>query len=134
MSRACFEELIFIRINEWGKANFYSFSGPLKVFTSLEAELGAILHISQIISNKIFRGKRIVVCTDSLEAMDLIFSGSYLCSEVLIKGKKIQELVNSLFCLNFVSKDNNSDADSLAKGGLGRQSISSYWAEGWGLE
>lgn len=83
------------------------------MFTSLEAELGAILHISQIISNKIFRGKRIVVCTDSLEAMDLIFSGSYLCSEVLIKGKKIQELVNSLFCLNFVSKDNNSDADSL---------------------
>lgn len=66
--------------------------------------------------------------------MDLIFSGSFLCSGMLFEGKKILELVNSRFLHNYVPREHNSYIDSLVKCGISRWYFVSYWAEEWALD
>lgn len=99
--------------------------------TSIESELGAIFHMAGILSSKRWCSKKIVIYTDSMETIDLIKIGSYLCLQLSKGGKSLRELINSNVVLSYVPRSFNTDVDSLAKMGLSRPNLKSYWVDGW---
>lgn len=109
----------------------HKFSGPYFVNSSIESELGAIINVAEKLSKKRWANKRILICTDSMEALDLIKLRSYLCLQLLKEGANLSDLFNSNVTLNYVPRDLNEEADSLAKSGLSRPSLVNYWANGW---
>lgn len=118
-------------ISDCNGAILHKFSGPIRVHTSMEAELGVVLHMAETLSQKGWSSKKIVICTDSMEAIDLIKTHSYLCSNLLKGRKSLKELFNTNVVLIYVPRSCNMDADSLAKAGLTRSNLMDYWADGW---
>lgn len=108
----------------------HKFSGPITVNTRIEAEFGAIIHMAEMLSQKKWNKLKVVICSDSMEAIDLINILSYLCSSLLKGRESLKELFSSNVVLNYVPRNYNMDADSLAKAGLSRPNLEFYWADG----
>lgn len=110
----------------------YNFSGPLEVNSSLEAKIGAIIHVAEVVGYLISKGrfinKKLIVCTDSMEAMDLIRLDSYLCKNLSPQGFNLKRILNTCVKLDYVPRDFNEDANPLAKMGLARPRLIGVWA------
>lgn len=108
----------------------YSFSGPVPVYTSGEAEIEAILHVVGILISQRFPSNnfKIAICSDSVVAIEEVRMGlrKYVPLNGLIQN--LSSLLGSLFTLHYVPREINENADSLAKAGLGRNALSSIWA------
>ncbi|KAL8098990.1 hypothetical protein AgCh_031628 [Apium graveolens] len=53
----------------------HSFSGPVEVNSSTEAEIEALLHVIRIVISKSLTTSRIVICSDSREALKVVRTG-----------------------------------------------------------
>lgn len=113
--------------NKEGKI-IYTFSGPVKALNSLEAEIEAIIHVILLILNNKFQHGRIVICSDSNEAMGHIRNGLRFFSSSLGHIQNLRLMVDGLFSLAFVPRELNDTADSLAKSGLSKSLLFSHWA------
>lgn len=78
----------------------YVFSGPIKVSNALSAEIEAILHVVRMILSRQLKPGKILICSDSCEALESVREGlpSYLPMKDWIQGQK--EMVNSTFFLH----------------------------------
>lgn len=114
-------------INRAGRV-IYSFSGPMVVSNSLEAEIEAILHVIRMIVANKFRDSRIVICSDSTEALSQVRNGFPLYFSSVGWPRNLTTLINKRFHLDFVPRDINEVADSLAKSRLNKSHFFSKWA------
>lgn len=105
----------------------YSFAGPLKVRNSLEAEIEAILHVVNLVIEKKFQNGKMVICSDSTEALAQIRNGLPFYSPIHGQISNLKSMVNNNFFLDFVSRDLNENADSLAKHGTSKAQFSYFW-------
>lgn len=111
------------------KANslIYVFSGPAAVSSAEEAEIEAILHVLDVCSTSQFKEKRIVICSDSTNALEKVRGG--LKSYLPLRGENfdLQKQLGTNIFLHYVPRDFNMDEDGLAKEGLNRPVLHSYW-------
>lgn len=104
----------------------HKFSGPYKVNSSIEAELGAIFHMAEILNSDRWSGMKSVIFMDSMEAIDLIKMNSYLCLNFLKGGKSLSQLINLSVVVMYVPRSLNTDTDSLDKLGLASPNLKAY--------
>lgn len=105
----------------------YIFSGPVTVDSSLEAEIEAITHMFHIIKKPSLEGKSTVICSDSALALKAFRVGNSKLVKQEILDYALSRMDQNV-TLNFVPRDLNENADSLAKSGLRRDSFSHFWA------
>lgn len=98
----------------------YVFSGLVSIMSCVHTEIEAILHIMGLISSKELVNKKLVICSDSVVAIEQIRAG--LSSYFPIHGRIhiIKSLLGLNVFLHYVLRDLNDNADFffLAKYGL----------------
>lgn len=104
------------------------FSGPVDVKNSEEAEIEAIIHLIRLIQNKEVKATKLCICSDSTMAIASIRNGLPVYVPIHGPIQSITHLVDKAFHLEFTPRDLNRNADSLAKMGLNRPTMISYWA------
>ncbi|KAK1395129.1 hypothetical protein POM88_014185 [Heracleum sosnowskyi] len=116
-------------IKDKSRAIIYAFYVPVNARDSLAAEFEAIKHVILISSSRIFEGGKILICSDSSQAISSVKSGIFDGLQVVIRNKDIKEWVDGKIKMGYVPKYLNEEANSLAKYGLKRQASASYWAQ-----
>lgn len=118
-------------IKELNNSLIHVFSGPVKVRSAEEAEIEAILYVPSMSSLAIFSGKRIIICSDLVSAVESIKTG---LTNYFPLGKNLDVilLLESKFFLNYVPRNINKDEDQLTKKGLNMSSVQTYWASNIG--
>lgn len=114
----------------------YSFSGPCSANSILEAEIKAILHVAKVLDKEEFKSFRVSISSDSREAIDFFKEGyDWQVSHklnLIIDASHVPLNLNDLSSkLCFVQRELNQNADNLAKKGLARPTLSSYWNESY---
>lgn len=105
----------------------HTFSGPLISSSALEAEVGALWHIISVLLEGNFHSNNLVICSDSMDAMELLRTGSFICTSSICERNKYKKVVDKYFSLQFVPRSLNAEADELAKKGLSKLSMVNYW-------
>lgn len=110
------------------KSIVHVFSSPVWVNSVEAAEIESILYILSLGSLKLFKGKRIVIFSDLINALDQVRTRlrNYFPSDSY--NRNLSALLDSRFFLQYVPRDFNEDAYQLAKEGLNRPTMHSYWA------
>lgn len=106
----------------------HTFSGTVKSSNALESQLLAIIHMVKILILKGLPQSKVIICSDSLDAIEAIQRGQHILATTSIRGKSIQSIVSNSLTLCHVPQDLNLDADNLAKTGLSRPHMVHYWA------
>lgn len=106
----------------------YMFSGLIAVKNSQDAEIEAMIHLIRLILHHSYMKRTICICSDSTTAIASMRDGlqTYVPVHELIPNLK--DLVGRDIQLDYVSRELNVSADSLAKIGLQRPSTVTYWA------
>ena len=73
------------------------------------------------------QSKQVAICSDSTEALQLLRKGIDLSKILKISVQDFSIVLSSNVSLHYVSRDLNSEADTLAKEGLYRVSEAVYW-------
>lgn len=102
---------------------FFTFSGPIAVASSLDAEIEAIIYVLRLALNGNLELRPIVICSDSREAIEIIYKGLRFYSPVHGPLVDLSEWLNSKVFINYVPRDLNVDADQLARIGINKPSI-----------
>lgn len=104
------------------------FSGKIEVTGSLEAECEAILYVANLcLLNKV-SAKRIVICSDSSNAIEAVRTGLRMYMPLKGIPKDLYKLLGHQIFLNYVPRELNEEANVLAKAGVNRSPFYSYWA------
>lgn len=106
----------------------YTFSGPANVSSNVQAETEAILHVLSIVSKMNISKGRVVICSDSTEAISVTSKGLEAHLSDKIPPQEVKSLLESYVYLQFVPRELNEDADSLAKDGLKRGFLAQHWS------
>lgn len=104
-----------------------SFSGPVHSSSPISAEIEGILFLFQCLKHKCFHDKRIVICSDSVVAVNAFNKGLHLEFPAIATSFHFQSLINTTIFIQFVPRLLNHNADSLAKKGLARPSMAAHW-------
>ena len=118
-------------MEEWGKvSNLISFANnplcifrPIKVASSLEAEIEAILFAIRLLQGRFLLNAQVVICSDSKEAIEQVYAGLPHHTSISSTFKGVFILPFYSFPLHFVPRELNTDADLLAKRGLSYKEI-----------
>ncbi|WOH03993.1 hypothetical protein DCAR_0623398 [Daucus carota subsp. sativus] len=113
--------------NKWGRI-IYSFSGPAKAQNILEAEISALLHVFNVIRTSHLHMHKLVVCSDSILAIDSIYEGLEKTFPLLAPNYNINSLLQNSVTINLVPSVINVEAETLAKNGASKTFISCRWA------
>lgn len=105
----------------------YVFSGPCSTSISSEAELKAILHLVELWLKGCFISKKLVICSDSREAINLCKVGFFKGFPILVQNREVISIFRDHISLDYVPRELNSDADNLASNGLCKQALHSVW-------
>lgn len=105
----------------------YVFSGPCYVSSSSEAELLAILHVTGLWMDGLISPKKMIICSDSREAINLCKTGYLNGFPILVRNRNIKSIIGDFIQIEYVPSDLNYEADSLATNGINRQSLQSVW-------
>ena len=96
------------------------FSGPIKVNGPLEAEVEGVLFLLKWIIEYKLNKKKVVVCTDSVEAINIFNSDFQSKFPLKFLDFSFQECINRSIFVQYVPRYLNEQADSLAKNGINR--------------
>lgn len=105
----------------------YVFSGPVWLKSSLETEIEAIRHMVNIIGMPRFSNSKVVICSDSIQAINIVREGSLNNVKIKVGILNIDTMMHR-YILNYVPRELNETADSLARAGQFKDSTSTYWA------
>ncbi|WOG86222.1 hypothetical protein DCAR_0205423 [Daucus carota subsp. sativus] len=108
--------------------NLYVFSGPSKALSILEAEVEAILHALITVKLLSLKHLKVVVCSDSASAINIIYEGVGRTFPLLESGFDYQTMLHDSVCLNYVPSIINDEADLLAKQGINKTHFFNHWA------
>lgn len=68
----------------------------------LEAEVEAILHVSKIILQNFYKMDRILVCSDSREAINQVLSGNNNLSNIAFGGMNLNYFISRKIILEYI--------------------------------
>lgn len=105
----------------------YYFSGPVEAANAAEAEILAILHLIKLIWGKKLFHKQIVICSDSVVAVNALYKGLDCDFPLLLPQPNILNMLNGSVCIKIIPGAINECADSLAKNGMDRPILESFW-------
>lgn len=119
------------RMRNKAKDQIYVFAGPVKVRNSFEAEIEAIIHmVRSILHNGLeLKCKSFAICADSTAALEQIRSGLKTYQSLAGPICGLLDPNRPVLSFHYVSRDLNENADSLAKAGLNKPYLYSYWAK-----
>ena len=103
------------------------FSIPVQVDSGLQAEIEAMVYTLDLIQLHFDQSKQVAICSDSTEALQLLRKGTDLSKILKRSIQDFSTVLSSNVSLHYVSRDLNSEADTLAKEGLYRVSQAVYW-------
>lgn len=104
------------------------FTGPVAVHTSQAVEIEAIVHVLRLVLERKIANQSIVICSDSTTVIEEISMGLKQNMPVAGPLHNLANMLGSVVHLNFVPRDLNANADSLAKCGINRPRLVTYWA------
>lgn len=106
----------------------YIFSGPVQVFNADEAELSAVISVLHFLLEKNLHRSHVVICTDSSKVINALYNGLSNYFPLLVPNFDVEALLNGMVSVQYVPGDINDIADQLARDGINRPSLFSYWA------
>lgn len=107
-----------------------SFSGPVHANSALYTEFEGISFVFKCIALRNFRDKRVVICSDSVSAVNAFNKSLHIDFPILVEKFQYHHLINSSVFIHFVPRVLNQNADSLAKkafSGLSCQPTGLVW-------
>ncbi|KAK1401501.1 hypothetical protein POM88_001106 [Heracleum sosnowskyi] len=157
LGRELLEFVILTRIDKWGKASgvikfgndpFWKVNphGAIALYThkisrdywkykfvsynlcSVNTEIEAFLHVISLISVGEFANKRIVICSDSVNALEQIRIELPYYYPIQGRIPNIKSILGWTTFLHYVPRNLNLEVDSLAKSGLNRKAMAFFWA------
>ena len=102
------------------------FSGPVSSQTALEAEIEAVLYVLDFVQHNKLHNRKVVVCTDSMLALNSIYKGLGIDFPLLAPKYDLDSMLHGSVMIRFIPRELNDNADQLAKSGASRSAFFLY--------
>lgn len=106
----------------------YCFSRPIGALSAIEAEISAILHVMHHLLLWQSFNKNVVVCSDSVGAINAIYEGLDINFPLLVPNFEVASLLRKNVTIQYVPSDLNDNADKLARDGIRKPGLNCFWA------